>query len=230
MQLKKLKKKIRVLYHFFKIKQIIKKNRKYWEEYYKTNRINNIPSSFAEYCLNNYLIKDNSKYLLELGCGNGRDSFFFAQNNINVLALDLAKEEIRYLNQINKNTNLRFIAKDFTTYNKPNSFDYVYSRFTIHSISELEQDRTIQNTYKNLKENGIFFIEVRSIKDEMFTNSNKLSETEGETDHYRRFIDYNSILCELRENKFKILYSIESNGLAKYKEQDPVVIRIVAQK
>ncbi len=168
--------------------------------------------------------------MLELGCGNGRDSFFFAQNNINVVALDLAKEEIRYLNQINKNDNLRFLVKDFTTYSKYNYFDYVYSRFTIHSISELEQDRTIQNSYKNLKENGIFFIEVRSIKDEMFTNSNKLSETEGETDHYRRFIDYNFILDELRENKFKILYSIESKGLAKYKEQDPVIIRIVAQK
>ena len=47
----------------------------YWNKYYKLKLTPLAASSFAKYCWNNYLKKNRS--ILEIGCGNGRDSFFF---------------------------------------------------------------------------------------------------------------------------------------------------------
>ena len=51
---------------------------KYWNEYYKKNIAPNEPSKFAKDILK-YL--DSGKKLIELGCGNGRDAMFLANNN-----------------------------------------------------------------------------------------------------------------------------------------------------
>ncbi len=79
---------------------------------------------------------------------------------------------------------------------------------------------------------GLLLIEVRSVKDKM---CGKGTPVEGEKDawiytHYRRFIRQNELLAELLSLGFKIDYVIESDGLAIYKDDDPVVIRVHARK
>lgn len=216
------------LIRFIVVKFHVYKNRQYWKNYYKKHRNNDIPSTFATFCLEHYI--NNNMRLLELGCGNGRDSFFFAHNGIDVTALDLETDEIKYLRKKNKYTNLIFLNRNFVTYTDVNKYDIIYSRFSIHSISENEENITLKNAYKNLNKNGHLLIEVRSIKDSMFINSEKISNNEGMTDHYRRFIDKETLLNKLISIGFSIIYSVESNGLAIYKNEDPVVIRVIAKK
>ena len=63
----------------------------YWDNYY--NNITNIEeSSFARFVKKR--IKKNSE-LIDIGCGNGRDSFFFSRNNLNVTAIDISKNAIK---------------------------------------------------------------------------------------------------------------------------------------
>ena len=219
---------MRVIYH-------LHRNRKFWQKYYRTHRKPSSQSPFAEFCLDKYIKKDS--WLLELGCGNGRDAVYFASNGINVLGLDLCRQEISYLNRNYKNkklnsssNKLRFKCADFTRYKSRKKYDVIYSRFTIHSISEEQELDTIENSYRNLKDGGIFLIEVRSMKDDMYVRSEKLSRNEGITDHYRRFIDLDVISNNLRQNKFDILFSIEAKDLAKYKGENPFIIRIAAKK
>jgi cyclopropane fatty-acyl-phospholipid synthase-like methyltransferase len=64
----------------------------YWENYYKSALITDNPSPFAKWVLRNQL-RENMD-LIELGCGNGRDSLFFAKNGVRVLAVDQCAEEI----------------------------------------------------------------------------------------------------------------------------------------
>lgn len=225
---KQLISKWKIILRFINVKLHLYNNRKFWKKYYKKHRDNEIPSLFAVFCLENY-IKPGTR-LLELGCGNGRDAFYFAKNNLQITALDLESEEIKYLTKKNKCTNLKFLNKDFTTFSSENTFDIVYSRFTIHSISSDDETLTFKNTYKNLKKDGLFLMEVRSIKDEMFITSDKLSDNEGTTDHYRRFINYKEVKQKLEGMNFKIIFSIESTGLAPHKEEDPMIIRIIAKK
>ena len=101
-------------------------DRKYWDEYYKNHGKDEAiykPSTFAIFCLNRYFHKQNLK-IIELGSGNGRDAVYFAQNKLNVIAIDqstsgidiekqkLTDEVANYLNlQVND-----FVNDDYSKY------------------------------------------------------------------------------------------------------------------
>lgn len=207
---------------------------KYWTEYYSKNSKPTNASTFAKFILPKLELNKN---LIELGCGNGRDSVYFAQNNLNVIAVDQVQEEVDYLNENYKNENITFICDDFTDLaNTSNSiinetdFDYIYSRFTFHSINEAKEDRTLDWIENNLDEGGCFLLEARSLNDPMFKQGKSLSDTENFTTHYRRYMDLNKIIKKLESRHFEIFYKLEDNNLAVYKDDNPYVIRIMAKK
>lgn len=209
-------------------------DKKYWTDYYAKNSKPTNASTFAEFILPKL---DENKNLIELGCGNGRDSIYFVQNNINVVAIDQVQEEIDYLNENHKEEDIIFVCDDFTNLENTNNeivcetdFDYIYSRFTFHSINELKENRTLDWIEKKLSDGGYFFLEARSINDPMFKKGNVLSENENFTNHYRRYMDLEDIVDKLESRHFEIIYKIEDNNLAVYKEDNPYVIRIIAKK
>ena len=197
---------IKLTKRLIKIKWHNYKNKRYWTKYYKKHREMTTPSPFAEYCFNKYFSNSADANLLELG------------------------EEIRYLNKRKVYNNLFFKCVDFSEYIKKESYDFVYSRFTIHTISEDQEQSTLENSYKNLKNGGLLFIEARSVKDDMFAKSHKISETEGETDHYRRFLIYDKFLENVKSAGFEIVESVEAQGLAKHNDEDPFIVRVIAKK
>ena len=202
-------------------------DKEYWRKYYKKNYSPYKESDFAKFVLQ-FLEKE--KYLLELGCGNGRDSIFFSKNLINVLAVDQVSDEINFLNSNFSNERIKFICDDFTNLEILDNFDYIYSRFTIHSITESEEDRVLKWVFKHLYKNGLFFIESRSINDIMYNNGTKLSINENFTDHYRRYMNKDKFISKLEYIGFKIRYSIEDKGLAVSEKEDPFIVRIIAEK
>ena len=108
--------------------------------------------------------------------------------------------------------------------------DFLYSRFTIHAIDRKGEEKLVKWAASNLKANGLFFVEVRSVKDELYGIGEALGDNAYFTDHYRRFIILEELHQQFTSNGLDIIYSIESKGLAPYKTQDPVVIRLIAQK
>ena len=57
-----------------------------------------------------------------------------------------------------------------------------------------------------------------------------VGETEGETDHYRRFLIYENFLENVKSAGFEIVESIEAQGLAKHNDEDPYIVRVIAKK
>lgn len=202
----------------------------YWNKYYNKKVAPSESSKFAKDILS-FLKKE--KKLVELGCGNGRDSVFFARHGINVVALDQADSSILDLTNNKKNDNIEFVCDDFVNSNILNkdAFNYSYSRFTIHSISDEDEKKLLKRVYFSLKEEGMFFIEVRSVKDDLYG----LGEEVGRNayvynEHYRRFIVMDELIQNLETVGFKIISAQESNNCAIYKDSNPIVIRIIAQK
>lgn len=204
-------------------------DKEYWEKYYSIHRSPGNPSPFATEVVN-YLSKNDT--LLELGCGNGRDAVFFAEQGIHVTGIDQASVEIDFLNSQYANENLRFVCDDFTKIVKLNGvFDSIYSRFTFHAISEAQEDHVLQWIKNNLKPGGLFFLEVRSVRDKLFEEGIPVNNEKNAkiTTHYRRFSDFTIIKQKIVDLGFSIIYSIEGDNLAKHQNENPIIIRIIAK-
>jgi len=202
-------------------------NKKYWENYYSEKLGFDKPSSYAIEVLD-LIDKENS--ILELGCGNGRDSFYFANNGIRVIAIDQSKNII---NQIkNENINPTFLCKDIIDIQENFNYkvNHCYARFFFHALNENEENSAIKFITNILPINGYFFSESRSIKSSLYGKGKFFFKDIYSTDHKRRFIRKNNFIAKLEYNGFQIKNIIESDGLAIFKDDDPVVIRICAKK
>lgn len=201
-------------------------DKRFWEAFYADKKGISNPSPFAIFIKENYAVSGS---MVELGCGNGRDSLYFAEHNFDVLGVDQCKNIVSELNAL-AISNANFKEADFTNLDNLGSFDIVYSRFTLHSVKKEEASNTMRWAYKSLNEGGHFCIEVRSIHDDFCGEGKEVAENAFVTDHYRRFVRLGDVVNELEEIGFSIDFQIEATGLAKYKNEDPSVIRVIAIK
>lgn len=202
----------------------------YWNHFYESNQDIEQPSLFA-LSIADKLIKN--KNMLELGCGNGRDSFYFASKGLNVTAIDASDKIIERLQKKEYLGNICFICDDFVC--SPTifagQFDYCYSRFSLHAINAEQENEIIKNVFGALRVNGVFFIEVRSVNDEIYGLGKKIAEdTYIYKGHFRRFIVKKKLEEKLIMAGFNLLYTEESRGFAPLGNSDPFVIRIIARK
>lgn len=192
----------------------------YWDNFYQNESPPSSPSSFGEYIIP--YIKGTYKTLLDIGCGNGRDSLFFKNNGFDVISIDSSKSP-NFLGDSDK-----FYKVDINNINF--KVDIYYARFFIHAIKENTLDSFIENLYKLMSKKSKFIFETRSTKG--ITNLEKketnFKSSIGEK-HFRMLysIDY---LRNKFEEKFKIDHLIETNNVAKYKNDNPYVIRGIITK
>jgi tellurite methyltransferase len=205
----------------------------YWDQYYKKGVAPEDPSAFAEYVQKKYVNRAMS--LIELGCGNGRDAVYFATKGIRVHAIDQIVSEINDLKlKYEKIDNLLFGAGDFTKLPLTEEpYDVIYSRFTLHSVDKSGQDRVLKWSAKSLAPGGYLLIETRGQKNEIFEKGKKIA---GEIDayvfedHYRRFVEFNQFVEDIKNSGFEIVESNERKGYAPYRNTDYHFIRIIAKK
>ena len=201
----------------------------FWNQFYKEGKVPSFPSPFAKYVAKKLPTNQN---ILEIGCGNGRDSKFFSSKGHQVTGLDRSIEAIELCKDLYSEELIEFFfgtISDIATKNKK-KYDLIYSRFVIHAMSLKEEIETLKTSYKLLNQHGQLFIECRSINDPLSDKGEILSHTERVAGHYRRFIILEEFTQRLVEVGFDILETIESSGLAKFEKEDPVVIRICAVK
>lgn len=204
-----------------------KKILNYWDKFYLKKHILK-PSPFAKYVLSKYKKKLQKVY--EIGCGNGRDAIFFNKKKINFIGIDKSKNIIKK-NKLNfSKFNTKFICGDFCNFFKKKISETfcVYSRFTWHSIN-YKQEKKLLNYLNKQKKLDYLFIETRTINDELYNQGKKIGEHEFITTHYRRFIDSKILKKKLLKN-FKIIYFKEGKNLAKFKNENPCVLRLIAKK
>jgi cyclopropane fatty-acyl-phospholipid synthase-like methyltransferase len=198
----------------------------YWDEYYKNNPVGE-PSLFAQFVRQNYL--HEGKSLLEIGCGNGRDAQWFSRTGLAVTGVDLSSEAIKHCRE--QVTQAEFFTGDFSELTMDRKFDYVYSRFTLHAVDEETECKTLTNVWNHLGDHGLFFVEARTILDELCGKGECLSQKEWiYNGHYRRFLVPENFLGRARKAGFSPCFIHMANGLAPWRDQDPIVMRAVFWK
>jgi adenylylsulfate kinase-like enzyme/ubiquinone/menaquinone biosynthesis C-methylase UbiE len=205
----------------------------YWDSYYgKKKAAPATPTMFAQFCKDKFL--EAGQVILEIGCGNGRDSFYFAEANP-VIAIDASEVAVKINREIARDRSLEnitfhtgFFGETAIPLNTPP--DCIYSRFVLHAMDERTEDNIIGLSHRILAKNGLFLAEFRTLADPLSREGISIGENEKITDHYRRFIDANAVIAKLSAIGFEIIYSVESRGLAPHGSEDPVVARIAARR
>ena len=207
-------------------------NKQYWDKFYKDHASRDDISecsTFASFCCDNFFNK-SPRIIVDLGCGNTRDAKHFARKHL-VYGVDqsISKEVVNS----NKSSLLKLLEQDFVhdQYDFCEKVDVFYSRFTIHSITEADQKNLLPKVYNFLDPGGLFCIEARTTKDPKFGVGKHMCDTTYFNDeHARRFIDSQEFLNEVLSLGFKLKYFNEQNNLSVYKDDNPVLMRIILEK
>ena len=166
------------------------------------------PSDFAQKCYS-YFKKYGVKRILELGCGQGRDTIFFASNGFDVHAIDASKVAIENINQKKGQKNIsldlrHFKARQSLPYDS-SYFDAVYSHMFYNMRFTDEELRSLfKESNRVLKNNGLLYFSVRSDKDVFYNKGKKIDNNIYEINGFQiRFFTKRQIQSFL-ENYFEI--------------------------
>ena len=126
--------------------------------------------------------------VIDIGCGNGRDSLFFMDLGFKVIGIDASKKAIESIQSKLRSPTLFFCRKisdpKFISLLKDHidsSGCLVYSRFFLHSITD-DEETDFWNLVDGICMSGdILALEFRTSRDEFLS---KVTES-----HYRRFIN-----------------------------------------
>jgi len=204
-------------------------NNEYWDGFYQKQDVRlSIPSQFATFVASEYLGRFGS--LVDIGCGNGRDSLFFASLGLKVVAVDYSLSAVESAKSRSKDGAI-FLHGDISDGNLSKSVKnllnteddlLIYSRFFIHAITD-DQEAQLWGIVSNITKAGdVFALEFRTQRDKMLEKVTK--------DHFRRFVNPLEVIGRSNINGFDCLYFTEGFGYAKYKDDDAHVARMLFKK
>ncbi|MDA8654791.1 class I SAM-dependent methyltransferase [Alphaproteobacteria bacterium] len=197
----------------------------YWNYFYENHKIVSeidTPSQFAAFTISE-IKQAGISLVYDLGCGSGRDTKFFLDNDCDVIALDksqVALQKTRSLCSYNERlcTSLTDFSKSYEEWPKSNlRKKALYARFLIHSLPNPTLEKFIAGCYTVMNIGDLALFEYRTTKDQ--------SRFKEAPDHYRNYVDPNFIKSLATNNGLLLTYSVEGLGYAKYRKDDAFVSR-----
>jgi SAM-dependent methyltransferase len=202
----------------------------FWNKVYKSDNsfFGDKPSNFAIRCFN-HMKENNSKKVLELGAGHGRDTLFFASNGIEVYALDYSATAIKILDKMTKEKRLPIKTQIFNVNNSlpfpDNYFDAVYSHMLLNMRFSLHELHFIFSEIRRvLKSKGLNFFSVRNNSDKSYRKGIELDKGIYDVSGFQvRFFTEGEIQDLTKQEDFEMLW-IEQE------EEEPVTLFLVSTR
>jgi SAM-dependent methyltransferase len=204
----------------------------YWSNFYAHTSFDKPSSFFAAVAA----LPRMPAIVVDLGCGDGRDSIAFARTGRRVLGLDRAPRAVQRARgaartkRVGRRTDfavcefgdaaavrsaledVRRAAEDRVLF---------YARFLLHGMTD-EVARTLLQTVRALAVPGdVFAAEFRTIRDEGLPKVFPRP--------YRRFVDGAAVAAELTDDGWAVEIHQEGNGFAPFGTEDPQLCRLIAR-
>ena len=109
--------------------------------------------------------KQEKKELLDIGCGLGRNTIFFAKQGFNVHTFDISEDAVKRTKEFAKEENVTIDIKQADMLNIPygaNTMDCVYSRNVISHTDTEGVKKIISEIYRVLKNEGECYLTLGS--------------------------------------------------------------------
>ena len=172
-----------------------------------------------------------SSTILELGCGEGNDSIYFAEQGHTILATDFSDVAIEQDKQRWAHSNLTFKVQDISQPLQFDSafFDVVYARLSLHYFTDKTTRRIFHEIDRILKPSGILCFMCKSTDDQIYGKGDKIESDMYEFNgHIRHFFSRDYALVLLRESGLSPEH-IETGEEMIYDRQS-AFIKVVARK
>lgn len=112
---------------------------------------------------------DNAKKLLDVGCGNGRNLFYFLRNGYEVFGIDPDPQAVKQVQELsaalapdNPQENFMVCRAENLPYHDA-TFDLVLCSAVLHfAANEVHFDAMLRSTFRVLKPGGYFFARLAS--------------------------------------------------------------------
>jgi len=140
-----------------KFKDIDKKG---WLDAYKSGEVHwadsDEHSDLAEVLIANEKVNKTKGNILEIGCGNGRDSKYFGESGYKVISIDITPVAIDAAIKSNNHENVEYMVGDAENLEfDDEEFDLVYSLSVLHSTN---MDKSFGEISRVTKEGGIVLV------------------------------------------------------------------------
>jgi cyclopropane fatty-acyl-phospholipid synthase-like methyltransferase len=208
-------------------------NQMYWDSFYasrSSRAVPDEPSAFARWVEPRL---ERGQTLVEIGFGNGRDSFWLLRQGHPVLGYDFAESAVRQAQGHADARELKAFFQSLDLYDvdavtsaadkilDATERPAIYGRFLIHSLEEAGRHHLFELAAKTLADGGDLYLEFRTGEDS--TGQHLFGD-----DHFRVYLSPDLVASEIVERGGTVSHLEAGHGLAVYKTEDPHVARLVA--
>ena len=191
--------------------------------------------------VNEILIKyqiDKKTSILEIGCGEGRDSIVLLKNGYNLKATDSSMEAISYCQNRYREYKDKFIKLDFINDEDNQKYDFIYAIAVLHMLVEDEDRKSFYSfIYQHLNSGGLALItsmgdgemEMESDINTAF-NIIKREHPSGEVavaSTSCRIVNFDHFMKEAEDNNFEIMEKGISEALPDF---DKLMFLLIKKK
>ena len=208
----------------------LRQPRDFWGRQYaaQADRIPRDPSLFAGWVAG----QESPGVLVDVGCGNGRDTRFFAELGYDVTGLDVVPNASRrVLKEMEPDQrpeilpfNLESLRQTLAAGARA-SFSpepvTVYGRFLLHALSERARQHFWRYTSMALRSGGRCYLEFRTEKD------SRKRKAFGE--HYRRYLDPDLVVAEATAAGARVVHLEQALGLSPFEDENPHLCRMILE-
>lgn len=204
--------------------------KQHWDEIHQKGGADYYLGNPTDFAIEVQKIIPAKSKILELGCGAGNDSLFFAEKGHTVLATDFSKVAIEKNNTRYNNENVHFQTLDIS---QPfpfddHSFDVIYSRLSLHYFTDSVTKEIFQELHRVLKSNGYLCFVCKSVNDPLYGKGTQIEKDMfDDHGHIRHFFSEEYVKECLRDN---YLYKILTTGEEKFYGSPSAFVKVIVQK
>ena len=210
-----------------------RKNLRYWGDFYRSRRSERVPTTptpFATWVADRL---DERQHVLDVGCGNGRDSVLFAERGHRVTGLDgtiLARRLTRRLAAQHavrvgaKELNLNDLFSTLTSGARLARLErppQIYARFLLDAVEADTRSNFFRWAQMIQRRGGLTFLEFRTWQGTVRARAFPF--------HYRTLLDPGRVVAEIERYGGTVVHREEGRGLAAFENEDPRICRLVVR-
>jgi ubiquinone/menaquinone biosynthesis C-methylase UbiE len=214
------------------------KQKEDWESLYeKKGRYGTEHCSFAIKALK-WMKKIKGSKILDLGCGECKDSIFFAKNCYEVFCLDFSEKAIKSGKEnVIKSNVQKLVHPILYDISKPlkfedETFDGVFAHLSLHYFDDKTTTKIFNEIRRVLKVGGILFVKVKSTKDPLYGKGKKIGNDMFELGHVRHFFSKEYLINKTKGFKILSIKQIkeETDYAVKEISKESVFLELIGQK